>query len=258
MKKHISSPSKFIETWTCPLSLGLCIIPVGIKTTNGNYTFHHIFDSPLLDNWISSQTRLTGPINPINRLIIQHRFDLKKTFYDELQVQVTCPQSSLIDHELFLEFCGPKDPQTETPLHIAATFGYQRLSEILLDYGSDIQAKNREGLTPLHIAANKGHASLVRCFINRGADIHAQTPHGWTPLHLAITDNINSYPITNILLEAGSDNQAIDIYGLTPLQYSIIQESDESTDCFRSYSIISFFWSLYNRFLLVMYIYTRV
>ncbi|MEQ2166077.1 hypothetical protein GOODEAATRI_023951 [Goodea atripinnis] len=56
---------------------------------------------------------------------------------------------------------------------------------LLLDRGSQIDAKTRDGLTPLHCAARSGHETAVELLLERGAPLLARTKNGLSPLHMA-------------------------------------------------------------------------
>ncbi len=75
-------------------------------------------------------------------------------------------------------------------------------TQVLLDRGADIDARNDEDYTPLHSAAEAGKDEAVKVcrhtaspfteewpstqvLLDRGADVDAANAYGWTPLHLA-------------------------------------------------------------------------
>ncbi len=72
-----------------------------------------------------------------------------------------------------------------TPLHVAAKWGKANMVQLLLDKGSNLESKTRDGLTPLHCAARSGHENVVEIMIQRGAPISAKTKNGLAPLHMA-------------------------------------------------------------------------
>ena len=72
-----------------------------------------------------------------------------------------------------------------TPLHVAAKWGKVNMVSLLLDKGSNLESKTRDGLTPLHCAARSGHENVVDMMVQRGAPISAKTKNGLAPLHMA-------------------------------------------------------------------------
>ncbi len=72
-----------------------------------------------------------------------------------------------------------------TPLHSACAIVSYPLTQLLLDYGADVNARQQGGVTPLHSAAHHGATELVRLLIENGADISATTDAGETALSFA-------------------------------------------------------------------------
>ena len=72
------------------------------------------------------------------------------------------------------------------PLHLAASFGHQSVIEVLLEYGSEIDARTQHGQhTALHLAARHGHEPALQALLAAGADFEAINKEGFTALHLA-------------------------------------------------------------------------
>lgn len=74
------------------------------------------------------------------------------------------------------------------PLTWAAAVGNTNLVSLLLDKGSDVNARNKDGNTALHTAAFFGRAEVAHLLIIRGADVHAKSPTGDTPAKSTQTD----------------------------------------------------------------------
>ena len=72
-----------------------------------------------------------------------------------------------------------------TPLQWAALNGRRDATELLLEQGSPVDIRNRDGHTALHGAAFLGHADVVGLLIGRGADVNARSRDGETPLRSA-------------------------------------------------------------------------
>lgn len=55
----------------------------------------------------------------------------------------------------------------------------------LLDEGSDVNARDRDGDTALMFASFNGHFLIVKALLGHGADVHARARNGWTALQAA-------------------------------------------------------------------------
>lgn len=68
------------------------------------------------------------------------------------------------------------DARGNTPLHVAAHYGYVHMIDILFhECSCPLDARNDDGFTPLHLAAMEGHLECVRLLCNLGADVAAFT-----------------------------------------------------------------------------------
>jgi ankyrin repeat protein len=56
----------------------------------------------------------------------------------------------------------PVDRDRQTPLHYAAHCGHISCVDVLLSFGADGRAKNKESSTPLALAAQAGHEECVK------------------------------------------------------------------------------------------------
>ncbi|RYP91054.1 hypothetical protein DL770_002827 [Monosporascus sp. CRB-9-2] len=108
-----------------------------------------------------------------------------------------------------------KDRQSCTPLHLAASKGYEPIVKYLIEEGADKEAKDTRSRTPLHLAASKGHEPIVKYLIEEGADKEAKDTGSWTPLHLAAWNGYE--PVVKCLIEQGADKEAKTNSAETPL-----------------------------------------
>ena len=94
-----------------------------------------------------------------------------------------------------------------TPIHFAFLYGSLDNIEILLKYNANINKKTYSGKTCLHCAAMRkdGDVRFIRFLLDKGSDINAQDAEGNTPLHYAFAhDNAE---IVKVLIENGADIQ---------------------------------------------------
>ena len=85
-----------------------------------------------------------------------------------------------------------------------------KLMRLLLEAGSDPDARDEHGNTPLHVVNN---SEACRLLLEAGADPMARDKDGGTPLHYA-----HNADVCRLLLDAGADPNALDDEGHTPLQ----------------------------------------
>ena len=92
------------------------------------------------------------------------------------------------------------------------------ITEILLEYGVDVNAQDMENTTALHLASYSGSVEISRVLLSHGASPNAKRKLGRAPLHLvAEGKHGNGVPISVLLLEHGADVNARDEGNTTPL-----------------------------------------
>jgi ankyrin repeat protein len=61
---------------------------------------------------------------------------------------------------------------------------------ILVEAGANVKARERvKGCSALHVAARRGNVAVARALLEWGADIEARDKYGDTPLHRACASN---------------------------------------------------------------------
>jgi ankyrin repeat protein len=94
----------------------------------------------------------------------------------------------------------------ESCLQIALKSGFTVIANILLRAGADVEVKDASGLTPLQVACgnrSQGYRKLVKQMILVGADVNVCDSEGWTPLMRAISTNDEDLAV--LLLKNGAD-----------------------------------------------------
>ena len=92
--------------------------------------------------------------------------------------------------------CSAGNHRSSQPLHYAAD-GYLesafwdaerqvRMIELLLNAGSDLHARDKNGATPLHRAVRTRCAAAVKSLLDTGSDATLRNKPGSTPFHLAV------------------------------------------------------------------------
>lgn len=60
-----------------------------------------------------------------------------------------------------------RDKDNATPLYWSACHGYTNICELLIQAGSDVNARVTWGSTPMHAAADRSHNSVIEVLIDR-------------------------------------------------------------------------------------------
>ena len=78
-----------------------------------------------------------------------------------------------------------KPPPPDRSIHAAARFGFIKEVKQHIAAGTDVNAKQVDGMTPLHQAAEWGYTEVAALLIAEGADVNAKDEDGETPLDMA-------------------------------------------------------------------------
>ncbi|XP_078079030.1 fibronectin type 3 and ankyrin repeat domains protein 1 [Mustelus asterias] len=145
------------------------------------------------------------------------------------------------------------------PLMVAAQKGYQRMVEILITFGADVNKKNGSGKDSLMLACFAGHLDVVKCLRRFGATWESRDNGGssalhwaadgehlsviewmikdgckvditdghslWTPLMRVAALNGNT-EVASILIKAGANVNLQDRMGKTPLMIAVLNSHD--------------------------------
>lgn len=110
------------------------------------------------------------------------------------------------------------------PLQHAATLSTPTILQILSRRLSiDVEKERKlKVLSPLWIACMAPRTWVVEVLLADGADLRYQDPiDGMTPLHVAAANGYSE--IVEILIDAGSDAESLDNYGLTPRVHAMVR-----------------------------------
>ena len=124
-----------------------------------------------------------------------------------------------------------RDEDGVTPLHAAAWRGQKEVAELLTAEGADVNAKNNHGSTPLHDAAEKGHDRIAELLILKESYVNAKDKNGWTPLHDAASKGREK--TTELLIAKGADVNAGMKNGRTALDMA--KRHPETADLLRKH-----------------------
>lgn len=106
----------------------------------------------------------------------------------------------------------------ETLLHVASIKGDIPSVEYLLQNGSDPNVKDHAGWTPLHEACSHGHLKVVELLLQHKALVNTTGYQNDSPLHDAVRNG--HADIVKLLLSHGAARNAINIFGLRPVDYT--------------------------------------
>ncbi|XP_043484437.1 ankyrin repeat, PH and SEC7 domain containing protein secG-like [Leptopilina heterotoma] len=95
---------------------------------------------------------------------------------------------------------------------------FEKLIKILLEFGAEINGKNKIGVTPLHVSAERGHEEICKMLLIKGADVNAVNEHEETALHFAAQKGREE--TVKLLLEFGAKIDCKNVYGDTPLHFA--------------------------------------
>ncbi|KAJ6421148.1 hypothetical protein OIU84_028516 [Salix udensis] len=105
------------------------------------------------------------------------------------------------------------DYDGRSPLHLAASRGYEDITLFLIQEGVDINIKDKFGNTPLAVA--RGDSDFLKRVLSNGIDPNSKDYDHRTPLHVAASEGL--YLMAKLLIEAGACVFSKDRWGNTPL-----------------------------------------
>ena len=99
-------------------------------------------------------------------------------------------------------FLNILDNESNTCLHMASVNGHLSIVNLLLEYGADINPKNKENYTPLELSVINGYFEISKILISKFTSISAYyNTQKEYPLHVAAYEG--SYEVVELLLNKG-------------------------------------------------------
>ncbi|CAB0035784.1 unnamed protein product, partial [Trichogramma brassicae] len=114
-----------------------------------------------------------------------------------------------------------RDNFGNTPLHLAMNKGREKVAELLLRRGADLNLTNNKGLTPMHVIEMYSSCNLSKMLFNVSGDIRHEAQidvrdkNGNSPLHWALYRLRK--PTAEMLLRNGANVNLTNDEGSTPL-----------------------------------------
>jgi len=140
---------------------------------------------PILSGKIVKK-KLTSPPS-ISATRVQKHF---QAFFQD-QLQTACEKGNIIEVKRLLERyrISPnfKDSKGRTPLHFACSAGYEKIAELLIHSGANVNAIDINHNTPLHLSVFSNNYTCVALLLTAGANAHAKDKSNKTPLDLALS-----------------------------------------------------------------------
>ena len=107
----------------------------------------------------------------------------------------------------------------KTALMSAAKIGDQRLLEVLVERGLDIEDKSNTGGTALMYAVLGNQLNMINYLLARTDDLDAISTNGWTAAMIAAAKGFDS--AIQLLVNAGANSVLPDVYQWSPLMRAI-------------------------------------
>ncbi len=116
--------------------------------------------------------------------------------------------------------------QSQYPLLWAAKENDLATVNDLINNGTNVGAKDKEGITALMVAAYHGNVPILEALIEAGANINAKTKKKVTVAHWGIMSK--NFEVIRILSENKADLNVEDNNGLKPLHWSAMENDPHS------------------------------
>ena len=134
-----------------------------------------------------------------------------------------------------------KDDDGINALVYASTYNNEEMVKFLLEKGADantvceIENEHTDiASTPLMNAAYRGNTNIINMLLENGADINYTTDYGMTALMMA--SSFNQFEAAKVLLENNADTSVTDEYGRTALDLSKLEDYKDIVELLEKYN----------------------
>ncbi|KAJ5079741.1 molting protein mlt-4 [Anaeramoeba ignava] len=116
------------------------------------------------------------------------------------------------------------DYSCRQPIHWAAMNGFDEITELLINSGSQIDKEDRENFTPLLLAIRNDNKNTMRMLIQHGASLEKCDTEKNTAIHLALI--YGHLETADYLTEKGANLDTKNIKGYTPFHLACLSGSE--------------------------------
>lgn len=103
------------------------------------------------------------------------------------------------------------------------------IAQMLLEYGADVTLKDVEGNRPVHWVAGDDAVEALMLLLSRGIDVNCCNDHGNTPLHCAARNNCIS-STAHLLNHSNVDINVKNRYGQSALYTAMLSHCEQVAD----------------------------
>ncbi|CAG2123446.1 unnamed protein product, partial [Medioppia subpectinata] len=113
----------------------------------------------------------------------------KETIVADIDTQTMTNICQFVVKNFGLVGINSRNNLLQTPLHIASCIGNQNLVKLLIDFGADISAVDRNIENAIHLAVKYGNSNCLEALVSKCSDnnaLNALNINGLSPLHLCV------------------------------------------------------------------------
>ncbi|XP_059139288.1 serine/threonine-protein phosphatase 6 regulatory ankyrin repeat subunit C-like [Physella acuta] len=156
--------------------------------------------------------------------LIQAGADVNIASNRQVKTHAFCMNPILSKMQNIVEKCSSGK---NTPLHLSGNSRYDsnKIVNLLLKSGANIQALDKHGRTPLHITATAGNLVILQSLCQFGANINAVDNYGNSPLFTALL--FEHKEVSKYLIECGADVNVICESLCTPIIAAVLSSDSE-------------------------------